>query len=73
MDGLKTRAGQYASAPICLLYVNSSKQLVPIAIQLRQGVREEDRKEPNPVFLPSDFLNVWQLAKAYYRNAHGQV
>ena len=73
MDGLTPRDGQFATAPICLLYVNSSKQLVPIAIQLRQGLREEDKKDPNPIFFPTDGWIDWQLAKAYYRTAHGQV
>ena len=73
MDGLPFRKDQFAVAPMCLLYVNSSKQLVPIAIQLRQGMREEDKKEPNPIFLPSDGWYAWLLAKIYYRSAHGQV
>ena len=73
MDGLPFRKDQFAVAPMCLLYVNSSKQLVPIAIQLRQGMREEDKKEPNPIFLPSDGWYDWLLAKIYYRSAHGQV
>ena len=73
MDGLPTKKNHFASAPICLLYVNSSKQLVPIAIQLRQGVREEDKKEPNPIFLPSDGWYDWLLAKIYYQSAQAQV
>ena len=59
-------------APICLLYVNGSGQLVPIAIQLKQGVREED-KDNNPIFLPSDNWIDWLRAKIYYQSAHGQV
>ena len=52
MDGLPTREGQYCTAPMCLLYVNANKQLVPIAIQLKQ-----EEGEDNPVFLPSDHLD----------------
>ena len=68
MDGLPTREGQYSSAPICLLYVNGSDQLVPIAIQLKQKPGED-----NPIFLPSDGWIDWLLAKIYYQSAHSQV
>ena len=67
-EGLPPRKGQYVCAPICLLYVNSSKQLVPIAIQLKQQPGKD-----NPIFLPSDRLMDWLLAKIYYQSAHGQV
>ncbi len=73
MDGLMPREGYVAPAPICLLHVNEHDQLVPIAIQLRQGIREEDKKYPNPIFLPSDGLIDWTLAKIYYQAAHSQV
>ena len=72
MDGLEPREGHYSVAPICLLYVNGSGQLVPIAIQLKQGVKEEE-KENNPIFLPSDNLIDWLLAKIYYQSASSQV
>ena len=72
MDGLESREGYYNVAPICLLYVNGSGQLVPIAIQLKQGVKEEEKRN-NPIFLPSDNLIDWLLAKIYYRSAHSQV
>ena len=68
MDGLPTREGQYCAAPICLLYVNEHKQLVPIAIQLKQKAGED-----NPIFLPSDRHFGWLLAKIYYQSAHLQV
>ena len=67
MDGLPMRHGQYSTAPICLLYVNASNQLVPIAIQLKQEGKD------NPIFLPSDHLVDWLLAKIYYQSAHAQV
>lgn len=70
MEGLKTRKGQYYAAPICLLYVNGSNELVPIAIQLRQ---EPQKGEENPIFLPSDHLIDWLLAKVFYQSAHSQV
>ncbi len=73
MDGLPTRANHYAPAPLCLLYVNSSNQLVPIAIQLKQGLREEEKGRPNPIFLPTDNYYDWLLAKIYYQSIHGQV
>ena len=68
MDGLKTKDGCFSSAPTCLLYVDGAKCLVPIAIQLK--------KQPgagNPIFLPSDNLIDWVLAKIYYQNANAQV
>ena len=68
MDGLESRAGYYNVAPICLLYVNKAKQLVPIAIQLKQNERND-----NPIFLPSDNWIDWLLAKTYYQTAHSQV
>lgn len=73
MDDLTPREGQYVPAPICLLYVNSSQQLVPIAIQLKQGNKEDEIPELNPVFVPSDNWIDWLLAKIYYQSAHGQV
>ena len=73
MDGLPTRENHFVAAPLCLLYVNSSKQLVPIAIQLKQGLREVEKGQPNPVFLPSDNWIDWLLAKIYYQSAQSQV
>ena len=66
MDGLKPREDQYVPAPICLLYVNSNKQLVPIAIQTEQ-------KKGSTIFVPGDNWIDWTLAKAFYQSAHGQV
>ena len=68
MDGLTTRDGCYNVAPLLLLYVNCSNQLVPIAIQLQQQPGDN-----NPIFLPTDHWLDWLLAKMYYRLAHGQV
>ena len=67
MQGLPRRQGHFSTAPMCLLYVNANKQLVPIAIQLKQ------EGEENPIFLPSDHLVDWLLAKIYYQSAHAQV
>ena len=68
MEGLPTREGQYCTAPMCLLYVNANKQLVPIAIQLKQ-----EEGEDNQVFFPSDNLVDWMLAKIFYQSAYAQV
>ena len=68
MEGLQCRKGYYCCAPMCLLYVNGSDQLVPIAIQLNQKPGDE-----NPIFLPSDHLMDWLMAKIYYQSAHLQV
>ena len=60
--------GCYCPAPICLLYVNGAKKLVPIAIQLKKTPGPD-----NPIFLPSDNWFDWVLAKIYYRSADAQV
>ena len=61
MDGLPCRKGCYCAAPICLLYVNQAKQLVPIAIQLKKTPSAD-----NPIFLPTDNWFDWVLAKMYF-------
>ncbi|XP_071127742.1 allene oxide synthase-lipoxygenase protein-like [Mytilus edulis] len=49
------------TCPLALFYFNNSKRLMPIAIQLFQ------QKGPNnPVFLPSDPVYTWMLAKMWY-------
>uniref|UniRef100_A0A3Q3WZT4 Uncharacterized protein n=2 Tax=Mola mola TaxID=94237 RepID=A0A3Q3WZT4_MOLML len=69
MEGLPVR--DYEGKPLhvtpglCLLYVNSKQNLVPIAIQqLHQEPAEE-----NPIFLPSDSETDWLLAKIFIKNA----
>ncbi|XP_034959410.1 polyunsaturated fatty acid 5-lipoxygenase [Zootoca vivipara] len=55
---------QYLSAPVCLLYKNLAKKIVPIAIQIKQA------PEPgNPIFLPSDAKYDWLLAKIWVRSS----
>ncbi|CAG03588.1 unnamed protein product [Tetraodon nigroviridis] len=69
MDGAPVR--DYDGKPLhvtpglCLLYVNSDKKLLPIAIQLQQ-----EPSETNPIFLPSDSETDWLLAKFYLKNAY---
>ncbi len=69
MDGLTPREGCFVPAPLCLLYVNASDQLVPIAIQLKQ----QGGPDVNPIFLPSDHWIDWMTAKIYYQSSHSQV
>ena len=52
---------------------NEHDQLVPIAIQLRQGIRKEDNTYPNPIFLPNDDTIDLTVAKVYYQAVHSQV
>ena len=68
MDGLPCKQDHYCAAPLCLLYVNAAKNLVPIAIQLKRQPGED-----NPIFLPSDSRTDWLLAKMYFSSANGQV
>ena len=71
MKGLECKEGFYVAAPMCLLYVNGSNQLVPIAIQLSQP--EGDSEPSPPIFLPSDNFIDWLLAKIHYQAASAQV
>ena len=68
MDGLPCKKDYFCAAPLCLHYVNTCKQLVPIAIQLKRQPAED-----NPIFLPIDSRSDWLLAKMYFSNASAQV
>ncbi|XP_058035816.1 hydroperoxide isomerase ALOXE3-like [Ahaetulla prasina] len=59
---------QFLAAPICLLYLNSEQQMMPIAIQLSQIHSLE-----SPVFLPTDRKWDWTLAKIWVRMANFHV
>ncbi|XP_074620664.1 allene oxide synthase-lipoxygenase protein-like isoform X3 [Acropora palmata] len=75
LEGIK-RAGShgrskhisYAADPLCLFYVRSSGDLVPIAIQLFQ-----QPSDTNPIWTPSDSKYDWMLAKMWFRNADHQI
>lgn len=58
----------YAAEPLCLLYVKSYGDLVPIAIQLFQ-----EPSDTNPIWTPGDSQYDWLLAKMWFRNADHQV
>ena len=68
MDELPCWKDNYCAAPICLLYVNSNMELIPIAIQLKRKPAAD-----NPIFLPTDCRTDWILAKMYFSNASAQV
>uniref|UniRef100_A0A3Q2NMZ8 Arachidonate epidermal lipoxygenase 3 n=1 Tax=Fundulus heteroclitus TaxID=8078 RepID=A0A3Q2NMZ8_FUNHE len=54
----------YATAGLCLFYLNPKRKLIPIAIQLHQQPSEQ-----NPIFLPSDSETDWLLAKLFIRSS----
>lgn len=66
-DG-RSKYRSYAADPLCLFYVKSSGDLVPIAIQLFQ-----QPSDTNPIWTPNDSEYDWLLAKMWLRNADHQI
>ena len=66
LDGIHVKAECYLTAPMCLLYVNEKKQLLPIAIQLGQS------PAAGPVFTPKDDFWLWQTVKTFVQSADAQ-
>uniref|UniRef100_UPI00398F45CA polyunsaturated fatty acid 5-lipoxygenase-like n=1 Tax=Pristiophorus japonicus TaxID=55135 RepID=UPI00398F45CA len=58
---------QFIAAPICLLYHDKQNHMMPIAIQLMQSPGRD-----TPIFLPSDGVFDWLLAKIWVRSADRQ-
>ncbi|XP_077983699.1 polyunsaturated fatty acid 5-lipoxygenase-like [Glandiceps talaboti] len=54
-------------APIALFFRTKENTLIPVAIQLFQQKRED-----NPVFMPSDPKYTWLVAKLFFNNADAQ-
>ena len=55
-------------APICILYLRTDGELVPIAIQLGQ-----EPEEGCPIWTPKDEPLDWLLVKMWFRNADAQI
>ncbi|MBC1224990.1 lipoxygenase [Nostoc sp. UCD121] len=60
--GQQDQIGKYAYAPLCLLYVNDHKKLVPVAIQVQQKL-ESNNNTSNPIWTPKSSPQSWLAAK----------
>ena len=63
----KCKERRYACASLGLFYVNDSKDLIPIAIQLHQQPDAD-----NPIWTPKDQMYDWLCAKMWLRNSDAQ-
>jgi Lipoxygenase len=73
---LEDQLGKYAVAPLCLLHVNDKEQLMPIAIQLKQGssllnpdANPDANPDTNPVLTPQSSPESWLTAKVAVSSA----
>ena len=67
-NGQGTDEARYVTEPLVLLYVKSSGDLVPIAIQLHQ-----QSSHTNPIWTPNDSKLDWLFAKLWAKTADLQV
>lgn len=64
LEGISVPEGRTLTKPMALFHAKKNGDILPIAIQLFQTPSED-----NPIFLPSDPLHKWMLAKMYYNNS----
>ncbi|XP_074652900.1 allene oxide synthase-lipoxygenase protein-like [Tubulanus polymorphus] len=64
LEDIKCPDDRPLCAPMALFFLNKSKVLMPLAIQLYQKEGDD-----NPIFLPTDDPYVWLLAKMWFNNA----
>lgn len=63
IGGTPVVPGRYLTVPLCLLYVNPRRRLVPIAIQLEQD------PSAGPIFTPRDPPWLWLTVKTFVQCA----
>jgi Lipoxygenase len=65
LTDLEDQLGRYPHAPFCLLYVDDSQALVPIAIQVDQTPSPSE----NPIYTPASPTQEWLAAKVIVGSA----
>lgn len=61
MGGIECKKNRTMCAPLALFFFTEKHQLKPLAIQLNQEI-----KEGNPVFIPTDNRQIWLQAKMWF-------
>ncbi|KAK3579731.1 hypothetical protein CHS0354_008871 [Potamilus streckersoni] len=68
LEGIPRTEGSYLPNPLCLMYVRTDEELVPIAIQLEQKPSLD-----NPIWTPNDTELDWLFAKTWVKSADANM